>query len=887
MGDLNCSIGSVLSNAIGEAGSEIEDEGGECLRELCNDFQFALPCTSDVLHCGEHWTHQSVQGTRARLDYIVTPADCISATKSSYIDDEIDVLNGDRDHRVVALEVGIIETNGMKFGTARKPLYDREAASRAKRQGRSSLLEDLPLCDWNADVNKHWSIVRDHLQVALSRSFPKQKRQKRQLYFSQKAWDLVCYRKELRQEHRELQRDNVLAQLFICFRAWKDGSCDTSNGFFGIASHVNRLQEALVLQMRQKVDLEFRKLKKQEWKQWVKAQLEERISQKQHAKASDVYRILKPKKIIDTTKGKQHRPLPGLKDQSGKWRSSKTDIAFAWEQQFAQIEIAEQVDFDHFLQRSSARGKPYDADILQHIPSLYEFEHCLKSLKENKAPGLDGIGAEVWQMDVAAAAMRAHPMVLKCALRQQSIPELTGGWLLPLYKGKGSPSLMSGYRAILLEPTLARAISRSWRSRLVDGLERVAAPTQHGGRKGLGIEPLHLMLRMWHSNAAAARKSIGIAFLDVKSAFYRVVKDMLAKFNGTADSLASIFRDMKLPDSAYQSFLVNVGASNLVETATGSEIVAGHVASSLSHTWFMIPNGQCVQAPRTGSRPGDPCADILFGFVMSHILKDVTDRAALEGINLQTEVAGRITTNYVTWVDDIAISVIEDAGKVVQTTTNLFSIVIDVMTEHAMTMSYGKGKTAAMFTFHGKHAVRERQHFESAYKDALPVWSEHLGVINIPVVGHYKHLGGMVVANGYLLPEIKTRGAMMKQNVSPLKSILCNQRFQLAHRRMLLRSLGLSVVKLHCGTWFAMRQGEVEAWQAVVFQTYQLLEKRADDGTVPHKELFDLAAQANAPMPMEWIYIERLRLLVHMIQVCDKYVVNAVLENYHVAGKES
>lgn len=318
MGDLNCSIGSVLSDAIGEAGSEIEDEGGECLRELCNDFQFALPCTSDVLHCGEHWTHQSVQGTRARLDYIVTPADCISAIKSSYIDDEIDVLNGDRDHRVVALEVGIIETDGMKFGTVRKPLYDREAASRAKRQGRSSLLEDLPLCDWNADVNKHWSIVRDHLQVALSRSFPKQKRQKRQLYFSQKAWDLVCYRKELRQEHRELQRDNVLAQLFICFRAWKDGSCDTSNGFFGIASHVNRLQEALVLQMRQKVDLEFRKLKKQEWKQWVKAQLEERISQKQHAKASDVYRILKPKKIIDTTKGKQHRPLPGLKDQSGK-----------------------------------------------------------------------------------------------------------------------------------------------------------------------------------------------------------------------------------------------------------------------------------------------------------------------------------------------------------------------------------------------------------------------------------------------------------------------------------------------------------------------------------------------------------------------------------------
>ena len=179
------------------------------------------------------------------------------------------------------------------------------------------------------------------------------------------------------------------------------------------------------------------------------------------------------------------------------------------------------------------------------------------------------------------------------------------------------------------------------------------------GWRGLGIEPLHLMVRMWQSNARATKKALGLAFLDVKSAFYRVVKAMLATVDGSADSLARVFRDLQLPETAYQQFLQNVGQSNMIEKATGSRLVAGHVASSLSHTWFLIPNGQHVCAPKTGSRPGDPCADILFGYVMAQILATVRTKAEAVGVPLQIDVAGGTTTNYVTWVDDIAMAVLK------------------------------------------------------------------------------------------------------------------------------------------------------------------------------------------------------------------------------------
>jgi len=171
----------------------------------------------------------------------------------------------------------------------------------------------------------------------------------------------------------------------------------------------------------------------------------------------------------------------------------------------------------------------------------------------------------------------------------------------------------------------------------------------------------NLMVRMWQSNARATKKALGLAFLDVKSAFYRVVKAMLATVDGSADSLARVFRDLQLPETAYQQFLQNVGQSNMIEKATGSRLVAGHVASSLSHTWFLIPNGQHVCAPKTGSRPGDPCADILFGYGTDPCHSQDQGRSSWGAV------ADRCCWrhhNYVTWVDDIAMAVFEEPDRV-------------------------------------------------------------------------------------------------------------------------------------------------------------------------------------------------------------------------------
>ena len=271
-----------------------------------------------------------------------------------------------------------------------------------------------------------------------------------------------------------------------------------------------------------------------------------------------------------------------------------------------------------------------------------------------------------------------------------------------------------GYRAILLEPTLAGIFSRTWRSRIAEGLAQVSAGMQWGGRKGWGISPLHVQVRLWQSTAKHSSRSLALLFVDLRQAFYSVVKPMLATCDGSDESVASIFQVLNLPPSAYHMFLRNVGNGDMIRRATHSPLLADYVGANLASTWFAVPNGQGISAPQTGSRPGDPCADLLFGFVMAQMLANIHERAGEAGIPLHQKGEDGVSTHCVTWVDGVALAVMEEAENLAAATSQLLSIVMDVALEHGMRMSYGQGKAAAavILEFKGKEAKKHRQSCE-------------------------------------------------------------------------------------------------------------------------------------------------------------------------------
>ena len=493
--------------------------------------------------------------------------------------------------------------------------------------------------------------------------------------------------------------------------------------------------------------------------------------------------VLQPKKMIYKHAAKLVKPLPGLRDNEGNWQFSRANIAQAWQGQFSKIENAEAVDFQDLLARSRPQVEVRNVKDLHAIPTLLDVEKALGALNKAKATGLDGLGAELYQKGCTNMAKRIYPLVLKMGLRCQGVPELTGGWLLPLFKNKGSAQAMTGYRAILLEPVLARAISKAWRPMLEKGLQATACPMQWGGRSGLSIEALHLQVRMWQADARKRHLSHFLLFIDIKSAFYSVVKEMLTGNEGGCD-VKVIFQRMGLPLSAWDEFQRNVNDENIIFKATHSSLLARSTQAMLSHTWFIIPDGGAIQAPMTGSRPGDPKADLLFSFVMTHILRRLNSRTTAAGMPLYFRNGeGLEFTRCVTWVDDLAISVMASAEDVVDQATNMLAMVQETMLEHGMRLSYGAGKTAVIAAFHGKGATKVRQQFEQNFSKGIPVLSEHEGCCLIPVVSHYKHLGGHLTRHGNCLQEINVRIATTMAKMQPLRKLLKNPTLEMSKSR--------------------------------------------------------------------------------------------------------
>ena len=671
LGDMNCKIGSIVTEGIGEHGADIEDLGGTNFREFCEANQLIVPSTFDQWHQGPSDTFVSAHNTKSRLDYIAVSSACQAGVVQSYVDSTIDLMNGDRDHRPVILVIEIQHKQNEVGRMRKRNIYDRKAARQAKDQAGCSLLDTFPLQPWFSDVNEHWSMMRQHMQDGAAKWYPCPKRKQRQLYFSEHTWNLLCDRKDLRQQHREIQRQINLKSLAKVFQAWKTGQAEYRDALWELDMSMLCQQDAILLEARRSIDDKFRKHKKQDWKACIEYHLTSQISQANAVSPSKLYQILQPKKMIAKHCGKLTKPLPGLRKEDGEWHFSRSSVADGWQRQFGQIENAETVAFEELLDRSKPLCGPRSIQNLQEIPTLIDVEKALRSLNDDKAAGLDGLGAELFKGECAKVARRVYPLVLKTGLRCQGVAELSGGWLLPLFKGKGSTQQMLGYRAILLEPVIARAISKAWRPKLVRGLQNTAMPMQWGGRAGLSVEALHLQVQLWQANARRQKMAHGLIFIDIKSAFYSVVKQLLTCEDGSGGRLREVFTRMRLPDSVWDTFVDNVERCDLIQQATGSAMLAKSTQAMLSHSWFAIPDAGSVSAPMTGSRPGDPGADLLFGLLMSKVLQTVHIRSSQAGMPLfPGEDNDMVTSQCVTWVDDVAISITSAADKVVGQVTH-------------------------------------------------------------------------------------------------------------------------------------------------------------------------------------------------------------------------
>lgn len=161
-------------------------------------------------------------------------------------------------------------------------------------------------------------------------------------------------------------------------------------------------------------------------------------------------------------------------------------------------------------------------------PTLPEVRLAVSALKNKKAPGGDGLPAEVFKFGGNLLLARLHAVFLAC-WRERRIPaRWKHATIIPIYKRKGDRSDCGNSRGIALLDVAGKVLARILLRRLLRVVtERVMPESQCGFRTDRSTLDMILVARLLIEKSREQRQDIALAFIDLTKAFDTVNRDLL------------------------------------------------------------------------------------------------------------------------------------------------------------------------------------------------------------------------------------------------------------------------------------------------------------------------------------------------------------------------
>eukprot|EP00435_Cladocopium_sp_Y103_P034887 s759_g9.t1 len=302
-----------------------------------------------------------------------------------------------------------------------------------------------------------------------------------------------------------------------------------------------------------------------------------------------------------------------------------------------------------------------------------------------------------------------------------------------------------------------------------------------------------------------------------------------------------------------------------------------HLQSALRalHTdTFFYMQGQVDRVQTAvGTRPGDPFADVIFGYMFARVLHDL--HGQLENLDLLETFetggpglfeeasdanAGPTCSLGPVWMDDLCIPLSASTAKEVERKAGVaFGLLLDTCAKYGTTPNLDKGKSEILFAFRGpgSRALRQR-YFGEEQAHSMPVMTER-GVQSISIVGSYTHLGGCAHHSGETRQEMRQRLAVGHAAFTAhRKTLLQNQCIGQHRRRELFRTLVLSKVTYGMESWTLHDKGARRYFQSAIIRMYRRLLKLPADA---HRTDDEVVSEAGLPEPFTLLRIARLRYL--------------------------
>ena len=492
LGDFNSRVGSdwkTWQPAIGKFGRGNMNSNGELLLNLCTEMDLVI--TNTYFQVPEKWyyTWQHPRSKHLHLpDYIITRKRDLKDVKSTR------VMRGPEcstDHYMVRSICSFRFRPKMKKQpqVARKlntTLLKDETTCRELENKISAALVTEVTEDQQADIGKYWNQMKNTVYNT-TKQYLGLKRAKRADWFDESDAEIA----------------NLVAEKNAKHKAYIATNSQVSK---------QELQKA-----KRKLQRKTRQLKNNWWLNKAK-ELQTLADQNNSAAFySALKEVYGPQKSGNAQL---------LNKENTQVLSDRSNILKRWEEHFHDLLDCESTAnpgaLDGLIQHPVR-------DDLDYLPTETELKCAINSMKTNKAPGIDGIPAEVFKHGGTLLKENLLKLIQKCWEEQTLPQDFKDAVLIPIYKNKGDRRDCGNYRGISLLSVAGKILAKILQQRLKILSESVLPESQCGFRPSRSTTDMIFSVRQIHEKAIEQQQELYIVFVDFSKAFDTVDRDLLWK----------------------------------------------------------------------------------------------------------------------------------------------------------------------------------------------------------------------------------------------------------------------------------------------------------------------------------------------------------------------
>eukprot|EP00435_Cladocopium_sp_Y103_P060951 s84_g22.t1 len=827
--DSNSRLGSVTSSMVGDFGAETESMRGSVFHEWLVHHSIRLPQTFEVAHSGEHctWSHAS-QG-HGRIDFIGVSDDIPVDWISTWIATDVDLSTVRQDHACVCGDVWF-----------------------APKDSNSRPQEQLPvgppvLPTWYHDVHTHAALLQETFRSQVTCS-PRDHMRKKHL--SDGTLSLIHHKKVCRQAAMDIRakwRHFLMAHVF---QAWRDPATQIirddrfiTNTFITIAQHEEayRIAALKVCHAVREDDSRFYE------------QLAEETGFIADHGYHRTWNAIKP--VLPKWRHRRKNNMrccgPPIDDQVRHYCALEGGVDYPYPTLLRDC---------HDVQKSQIDDMPLSVNVSQ-LPSRIDVENRFQNLTVNRAPGIDGLSPTFLRANGPELAESVFQLALKMWITGHEPLQFKGGLLHSITKKVLSRDV-ANMRGIMLLDVLGKIMHSLMRQRFLPSLLQWRHPLQLGGFPRCSTLFATHYLRAVHDRAQDLNLSSAVLFIDVKSAFHSLIRQVL------------LGGDRALPDHL-QAILETSGcdlAALLGEIDHASRLFTTDVPlceqrllqDAHDFTWFGLTGSSSSFCTSRGSRPGSPLADVAFNALMVHVLS-AFQQALNDVPSLQSGLqAMQMPAPPVTWVDDVAVPVLTlNADELEPTVAAVADAAIGVFQRFGLIINLKPRKTEVVMTFRGSGAPKMRHDLLIDRLGRIPL--PHHG-LTLQCVAQYEHLGTIFSAAADMQCEVThRRHKAMQAHRQVAKPVFRNRHVAVTVRLKLFESLIIPVLLHGAGNWKLLSARQYQSLHAVIIGWQRSI---LQNGFWTPDQLTDFEVQCRWQLPPLSLRLAKARLLYafHCVQ---------------------